>query len=104
MRPRSPAWASGSLASGAGTRRRDERHRSRAGPSRMLRDVQTLTIALAQIAPRLGSLDINLATHHALLEDARAKGAGLVVFPELGLTGYQPQDLASECEMRRDDP
>jgi predicted amidohydrolase len=70
----------------------------------MLRDVQTLTIALAQIAPRLGSLDVNLATHHALLEDARAKGADLVVFPELGLTGYQLQDLASEVAMRLDDP
>ncbi|HEV8402092.1 MAG TPA: nitrilase-related carbon-nitrogen hydrolase [Candidatus Limnocylindrales bacterium] len=66
--------------------------------------MQTLTIALAQIAPRLGSLDVNLATHHALLEDARGKGAGLVVFPELGLTGYQLQDLASEVAMRLDDP
>ena len=70
----------------------------------MLRSVQTLTIALAQIAPRLGALDANLATHHALLEEARAKGADLVVFPELGLTGYQLQDLASEVAMRLDDP
>ena len=70
----------------------------------MLRDVQTLTIALAQIAPRLGALEVNLATHHALLEEARAKGADLVVFPELGLTGYQLQDLASEVAMRLDDP
>ena len=69
----------------------------------MLRDVQTLTIALAQVAPRLGSLEVNLAAHHALLEEARAKGAGLVVFPELGLTGYQLQDLASEVAMRLDD-
>jgi predicted amidohydrolase len=66
--------------------------------------MQTLTIALAQIAPRLGSLEVNLATHHALLEEARGKGAGLVVFPELGLTGYQLQDLASEVAMRLDDP
>ena len=70
----------------------------------MLGDVQTLTIALAQIAPRLGSLEVNLATHHALLDEARAKGADLVVFPELGLTGYQLQDLASEVAMRLDDP
>ena len=70
----------------------------------MLRVMQTLTIALAQIAPRLGSLEVNLATHHALLEEARAKGADLVVFPELGLTGYQLQDLASEVAMRLDDP
>ena len=31
-------------------------------------------------------------------------GAELVVFPELGLTGYQLQDLASEVSMRLDDP
>jgi predicted amidohydrolase len=70
----------------------------------MLLSVQTLTVALAQIAPRLGALDINLATHHARLEEARALGADLVVFPELGLTGYQLQDLASEVSMRLDDP
>jgi predicted amidohydrolase len=38
------------------------------------------------------------------LAEARAGGAGLVVFPELGLTGYQLQDLAAEVAMRRDDP
>jgi len=70
----------------------------------MLRSVQKLTVALAQIAPRLGALDTNLATHHARLEEARGLGADLVVFPELGLTGYQLQDLASEVAMRLDDP
>ena len=70
----------------------------------MLRGVQTLTVALAQIAPRLGALDANLATHHARLDEARALGADLVVFPELGLTGYQLQDLASEVAMRLDAP
>ena len=61
-------------------------------------------IALAQIAPRLGALDENLARHHELIDEARAGGAGLVVFPELGLTGYQLQDLAAEVAMRLDDP
>jgi len=70
----------------------------------MLADVQTRRIALAQIAPRLGSLEVNLATHHDLLAKAREGGADLVVFPELGLTGYQLQDLASEVAMRLDDP
>src|SRR6187551_3941397 len=70
----------------------------------MLPGVQRLTVALAQIAPRLGALEANLATHHALLDEARGKGADLVVFPELGLTGYQLQDLASEVAMRLDDP
>ena len=70
----------------------------------MLGIVQTRRIALAQIAPRLGALEVNLATHHGLLDEARAQGADLVIFPELGLTGYQLQDLASEVAMRLDDP
>ena len=66
--------------------------------------MQPLRIALAQMAPRLGVLTENLATHRKTLASARAGGAGLVVFPELGLTGYQLQDLAAEVAMRRDDP
>jgi predicted amidohydrolase len=63
-----------------------------------------LNIALAQIAPRLGVLDQNLERHESLLADARAGHADLVVFPELGLTGYLLQDLAAEVSMHRDDP
>jgi NAD+ synthase (glutamine-hydrolysing) len=63
-----------------------------------------LRIALAQIAPRLGALGDNLARHRELIDEARAGGAGLVVFPELGLTGYQLQDLAAEVAMTIDDP
>lgn len=62
-----------------------------------------IRVALAQIAPRLGALDDNLARHHALIADARAEDADLVVFPELGLTGYLLQDLNAEVAMRRDD-
>jgi predicted amidohydrolase len=63
-----------------------------------------LRIALAQIAPRLGALGDNLARHRELIDESRAAGAGLVVFPELGLTGYQLQDLAAEVAMSIDDP
>ena len=66
--------------------------------------MQPLRIALAQVAPTLGDLEANLARHHELLAAARANDAGLVVFPELGLTGYLLQDLASEVAMRLDDP
>ncbi len=66
--------------------------------------MQPLRIALAQLAPRLGDVDANVERHHAQLNEARAQGAGLVVFPELGLTGYQLQDLAGEIAMRLDDP
>jgi NAD+ synthase (glutamine-hydrolysing) len=66
--------------------------------------MKPLRTALAQMAPVLGALDDNIARHHETLEAARAGGAGLVVFPELGLTGYQLQDLAAEVAMRADDP
>ena len=66
--------------------------------------MKPLRIALAQLAPRLGELEANLDRHGAVLRDARSRGAGLVVFPELGLTGYLLQDLAAEVAMRLDDP
>lgn len=66
--------------------------------------MQPLRIAIAQIAPRLGLVEENLARHHALIAEARERGAGLAVFPELGLTGYLLQDLAAEVSMRADDP
>ena len=71
--------------------------------SRILGTVQPVRVAIAQIAPRLGALDDNLARHAELLVEARERGANLVVFPELGLTGYLLQDLAGEVAMRLDD-
>jgi predicted amidohydrolase len=66
--------------------------------------VRPLRIALAQIAPRLGVVEANLDRHRELLAEARAGGADLVLFPELGLTGYLLQDLNAEVAMRLDDP
>ena len=55
-----------------------------------------MNIALAQIAPKLGDVEANFALHAEVLEKARRKKAGLVVFPELGLTGYTLKDLVEE--------
>src|SRR5262245_38551626 len=74
------------------------------GCERYPRPVQSLRIVLAQIAPQLGLFDANLARHHEILDGAREGDADLVVFPELGLTGYLLQDLAAEVAMRLDDP
>jgi predicted amidohydrolase len=60
-------------------------------------------LALAQIAPILGDLAQNVATHQQKFAEAKAAGADLVIFPELSLTGYQLQDLAPEVAMRRND-
>src|SRR5687767_10717639 len=70
----------------------------------MLVPMDTIRVALAQLAPSLGELDRNLVRHHEILEEARADKADLIVFPELGLTGYQLQDLAAEVSLRLDDP
>ena len=51
------------------------------------------TIALAQIDPVLGNLDANLEKHIAAVSRAREIDADLVVFPELGLTGYSIKDM-----------
>ncbi|MBN2146076.1 MAG: hypothetical protein JW726_01765 [Anaerolineales bacterium] len=65
-----------------------------------------LTLALAQINTRLGDLQANLEKHLSLAEQARTQGADLLVFPELSLTGYVLQDLASAVARRPapDDP
>ena len=65
--------------------------------------MDVVRVALAQIAPALGQLDANVARHLEILADARERRADLVVFPELGLTGYLLQDLAGEVAMRLDD-
>ena len=60
----------------------------------------SLTVALAQINTRLGDVGANLEKHLALAADARARGADLIVFPELSLTGYMLQDLAPSVALR----
>src|SRR4051812_6563303 len=52
-----------------------------------------LRIALAQINPRVGDLEGNAAKIGSYVERARDQGAELVIFPELVLTGYPPEDL-----------
>jgi predicted amidohydrolase len=65
-----------------------------------------LKLALAQINTRLGDIEANLAKHLELIEEARTIGTDLLVFPELSLTGYVLQDLATAVAHRptADDP
>ncbi len=48
-----------------------------------------MTIACAQTVPRAGDVAANVAEHVGLAEDAADRGATVVVFPELSLTGYE---------------
>ncbi len=54
-----------------------------------------LNIALAQINTRLGDVPANLEKHLELTRQAQSSGADLIIFPELSLTGYSLQDLAT---------
>jgi predicted amidohydrolase len=60
------------------------------------------TIAVAQVNPRLGDVDANLALYEERVRAAR--GADLVVFPELSLTGYFLKDMVSTVALRLDAP
>ena len=52
-----------------------------------------MRLALAQIDTVVGDLDGNRDRILARLEEAREAGADLVLFPELAVTGYPPEDL-----------
>lgn len=52
-----------------------------------------LSLALSQLNTRLGRVEDNLERHLAIAAEAKARGADLLVFPELSLTGYVLQDL-----------
>jgi NAD+ synthase (glutamine-hydrolysing) len=50
-------------------------------------------VALAQIDPHVGALQKNLGLMLESARQAKERGASLVVFPELTMTGYPPEDL-----------
>jgi NAD+ synthase (glutamine-hydrolysing) len=52
-----------------------------------------MRLALAQINPTVGDLDGNRALILERLDAAKDAGADVVVFPELAVTGYPPEDL-----------
>jgi predicted amidohydrolase len=57
-------------------------------------------LALAQINTRLGDVPANLQVHLEWIAQARQAGVDLLVFPELSLTGYVLQDLATAVACR----
>lgn len=53
----------------------------------------SLLLALAQINPIVGNFNSNINTIIRAVEKAEQQGVQLLVFPELSLTGYQPEDF-----------
>ncbi len=54
---------------------------------------RSIRLALSQLNSVVGDLDGNVERIAADVERARAAGAEIVIFPELALTGYPPEDL-----------
>lgn len=61
-----------------------------------------MKIALAQIKPRKGNINANILNHIKWIEDAKAQNCNAIFFPELSITGYEPE-LAQELGMSIDD-
>ena len=59
-------------------------------------------LALCQANLPVGDIDGNLERLRAGIREARSRGADLVVFPELALTGYPPEDLLLKPGFVRD--
>ena len=59
---------------------------------------------LSQINPVLGDLQRNLDLHFVEIEAARKAGCGVILFPELSLSGYFLKDQTSEIALRLEAP
>ncbi len=55
--------------------------------------IAPLRLALAQIDSRVGDIEGNVEKISQRIAEAREAGAELVLFPELAVTGYPPEDL-----------
>lgn len=60
---------------------------------------EPLVIALAQINPTVGDIEGNLELLRETRTRAAAAGADLVVFPELAIVGYPPEDLVLKAAL-----
>ncbi len=61
-----------------------------------------MKIALAQTRPVKGDIPANIAQHKQLIDLAIAQQANAVIFPELSITGYEPE-LGAELATTQDD-
>src|SRR6185437_15598628 len=62
----------------------------------------SLSIALAQLNPVMGDFPGNLARARAARAEAAAAGADLILFSELFITGYPPEDLVLKPAFQSD--
>lgn len=63
-----------------------------------------MKVAVAQLESRLGDLDENFRRHTDYVQQAKAAGADVLLFPEMSLTGHSAGARTLELALRRDDP
>lgn len=61
-----------------------------------------MKICVAQTRPIKGNIQSNIDNHKELIDLAISSGANMIVFPELSITGYEPE-LANELATHKDD-
>jgi len=59
-----------------------------------------MKVRAIQFSPALGDSEKNLEYHAARISEAVRDGCGLIVFPELSLSGYQLKDIAPDVALR----
>lgn len=58
-------------------------------------------IALAQFSPHIGNIDANIQSMLEQIEQAKTQHADIIVFPELSLIGYPPEDLLLRPSLKK---
>ncbi|CAN5571492.1 carbon-nitrogen hydrolase family protein [soil metagenome] len=61
-----------------------------------------MRICVAQTKPVKGDIEINISNHKKLIDIAISNGADTIIFPELSITGYEPE-LAKTLAIDPDD-
>jgi len=61
-----------------------------------------MKICATQTKPIKGDIEANIASHKKLIDLAVSNGAGTIIFPELSITGYEPE-LAKTLATNLDD-
>jgi len=70
----------------------------------MTADGKTLRVAAAQIESHLGDLEANVDKHLAVIDQARAAGVDVLLFPEMSLTGHGAGTEVLRLALGREDP
>ena len=63
-----------------------------------------IRVAIAQINPKLGDLQANMALYEAKIRQGGEAGADLLLFPELSLTGYFLRDMVPDVALTARSP